>query len=477
MQFCLWVTVIEKLSKNHFRAILLVALLGLVISPIGGYVTYVTNPQSEVERQAELPPDRRNRIVGEADGITVITAHGQGGAPRFAGELIAFDSDGRLLYYNDSLDSYFDVDPIPNTSATVVYVGGNRMDITCDVIGGRTPCKRNVIETVNLTTGEVTRLFSTPGKDTVWHDVDRLNETHYLIADIDGDRVFIIDISSGAITWQWSVRRHFDPVDSGGDYPNDWTHLNDVEHLDNGWIMLSLRNQDQVVFVDPGRGMLANWTLGADDDRDILYEQHNPDYIPAGDGGPAVLVADTENSRIVEYQQTGNSWQRSWVWIDSTLQWPRDADRLPNGHTLITDTHGSRVIEINETGHVVWTAEVFGGYEAERLGTGDESEGGKSARLLDLPNRTESDRTFRRKEDTSVLFVVKSMAADFVRAIRDTIPSIILNGLLFIRPRWMSSLDLVLVALSCITVLVWGGLEVRWSTFTVRSPIVRRNDR
>ncbi len=57
------------------------------------------------------------------------------------------------------------------------------------------------------------------------------------------------------------------------------------------------------------------------------------------------------------------------------LSWPRDADRLPNGNTLITDSRAvpvTRVIEINSGGDLVWEFEVpitFGNlfYESDRL--------------------------------------------------------------------------------------------------------------
>jgi len=66
----------------------------------------------------------------------------------------------------------------------------------------------------------------------------------------------------------------------------------------------------------------------------------------------------------------------------------RDADRLPNGNTLITDTHGNRVMAINESGDIVWEVESTLPYDAERLETGAESESGQSARELGLESRT-----------------------------------------------------------------------------------------
>ena len=53
------------------------------------------------------------------------------------------------------------------------------------------------------------------------------------------------------------------------------------------------------------------------------------------------------------------------------LDWPRDADRLPNGNTLITDSRNGRIIEVTPSGEVVWS---YGGlkvpYDADLLPDG-----------------------------------------------------------------------------------------------------------
>lgn len=51
------------------------------------------------------------------------------------------------------------------------------------------------------------------------------------------------------ITWEWDAQRDF-LTSSGGAYPKDWTPVNDVGVLKDGRIMVSLRNQDRVVFLD-----------------------------------------------------------------------------------------------------------------------------------------------------------------------------------------------------------------------------------
>ena len=76
-------------------------------------------------------------------------------------------------------------------------------------------CTRNGIERVNLTTGEVTDIWSeaTPGKEaTRYHDVDRLNETHFVVADIFLDRVFIVNTRDGQVEWTWNASDVFRPT-------------------------------------------------------------------------------------------------------------------------------------------------------------------------------------------------------------------------------------------------------------------------
>ncbi|MGM0591288.1 MAG: aryl-sulfate sulfotransferase, partial [Halobacteriota archaeon] len=283
------------------------------------------------DRSPVVPP-RENLTVVATDSNAFISDENDGA--RAQAELVAFAPDGRIYYYENDHTRYWDVDPVPGTTATVEFVYADHLDP--EECGGEVVCTRNGVERVNLTTGERTDVYSriTPGKhSTRWHDVDRIDENRLLVADIARDRVFVVNATTGLLEWEWDVQSDFD-VDSGGPYPEDWTHLNDVEYVEiagRDAVMVSLRNHDQVVFVDFERGLVEDWTLGADDDHGTLYEQHNPDYVPPERGGPAVLVADSENGRVVEYQRERGEWRRTWTWADDRLQWPRDADRLPNG--------------------------------------------------------------------------------------------------------------------------------------------------
>lgn len=395
------------------------------------------------------------QVTEPRDNITVVTTSQIGN-----NHITAVAADGSILYHNDTYRIYNDVDPSPEGDTTVLYVATDRLNRSaCD---STTACHLHVIEQVNLSTGETTRLYShiNPVTRLQWHDVDRIDDHRLLIADISRDRAFIINLSTGVTEWEWDAQSDF-PVQGGGTYPGDWTHMNDVEYLD-GRVMVNLRNQDQVVFIDLETGLQESWTLGEDDNHSILYEQHNPDYIPEEQGGPAILVGDSENNRVVEYQREDGKWRRSWVWRDVQMQWPRDADRLPNGHTLITDSDGNRVLEIDRSGNMVWQMSIQGVYDAERLGTGDESTGGQSAAELGLAwtavDDSDSSGENNRNEGAD-----RGLFSTVLLTIKDLLPSILVNSVLYVLPGWMGFIELMALLTTVGTLGVWGIVEYRWA--------------
>ncbi|RRJ33755.1 arylsulfotransferase family protein [Halocatena pleomorpha] len=433
----------SALSRNRLRAVFVVALLFsaavLATAASGGVST------ASKESTPNAPP---------TDNHTVVTESGRHGT------ITAYAPNGEIVYYNDTHTKYFDVDPVAENPMVVEYTATDTIHTkgpTCS----DPPCAKNVLERVNLKTGEVDVLYErydhqeTAGE---WHDAVRINGTHVLIADILDDQVFIVDTETEIIEWLWDAQSDY-PVDGGGPYPHDWAHINDVEYIENGTnagkIMVSLRNQDQVAFIDPETGLQENWTLGAEDNYSTMFEQHNPDYIPASRGGPAVVVADSENGRIQEFQRNNGSWVRSWEWSDEQMQWPRDADRLPNSNTLVTDTHGNRVMEIAPNGAIEWQVESTLPYEAERLETGVESTKGKSAETLGYESRTADNATAGDGDGFSPLDTI----ADGVQSV---VPHRITNGILFVSPVWMGTQEFAVVAFGLLVGLTWITLEIKW---------------
>ncbi|WP_246984035.1 arylsulfotransferase family protein [Halorientalis marina] len=407
---------------------LLAVRLGFVFVIVvsGGYVAAAFVTAADSPAISEAPPTQ-NITVATTTRVRQAQA-------KENGEIVAYAPDGSILYYNETLNIYDDVDPVEGEDATVEYVGAKHLPP--EDCPNTVRCSRNVVERVDLSSGETTRLYAEVTKGTTntrWHDVDRINESHLLVGDISEHRIFVVDHRRDEITWTWNASDYFDPNSTGGDYPGDWAHLNDVEMLEDGRIVTSLRNLDVVVFIRPDEGVLEEWTLGGPGS-DRLHGQHNPDYIPEENGGPALLIADSGANRIVEFQRVNGSWERSWVWKDRRLSWGRDADRLPGGNTLITDTNGNRVLEVDERGEVVWQVRVPTGYEAERVATGDESESGNSAQSLGLESQYVDERV--------------------------PLPTYFVHSAQYLAPVWLDLTGVGLAIISVCGTFVWGLFEV-----------------
>jgi outer membrane protein assembly factor BamB len=244
------------------------------------------------------------------------------------------------------------------------------------------------------------------------HDVDRLENGNTAIVDMGNDRAFVVN-ESGAVTWEWQAENHLSrgtefheeyagPADPGGEA--DWTHVNDIDKLDNGNFQLSIRNFDIVIEVDPETKNITN-VVGEPGNTEILDHQHNPYELRNG----TVLVADSGNDRVVELNATTDEivWQYGGKGL---LHWPRDADRLPNGNTLIVDTFNNRVVEINERGEVVWSySGVQMPYTADRLSVPEEDhETVPGAELQSRHRGTDSLQSTLKQAEAYAAFVFPS---------------------------------------------------------------------
>ncbi|SEV98851.1 aryl-sulfate sulfotransferase [Natrinema salifodinae] len=217
------------------------------------------------------------------------------------------------------------------------------------------------------------------------HDVERLENGETAIADMGNDRAFTID-RDGETTWEWHAEDHLTPgtpfheeyggPEKEGEH-DDWTHMNDIDRLENGNFQISIRNFDVIIEVDPETDEIVD-TVGEPGNDSMMDHQHNPHRIEA-EG--TMVVADSENSRIIELdlETEAHIWRYTGPSNDH-LQWPRDADRLPNGNTLITDSRNNRVLEIDPDGEIVWQFDDLAGeviplpYEADRIGADEQSD-------------------------------------------------------------------------------------------------------
>jgi PGF-CTERM protein len=315
-----------------------------------------------------------------ADGTTVVSVQGarfgtEEGPKKTNARLVAFGPRGQVRWVHESADEVvwgYDVDPLENGNLFVV--GTFREDGH-----GKT-----MLFEFDPRTQE--RVWTARLNVTDTHDADLLDDHRVAVAHMrgydnatgeNGDGLLIYNRTSDAVeaSWRFDADGGY-PAEGGGDYVEDWTHLNDVDHLGGDRYLLSPRNFDQVVVVNLSSGEVE-LRLGEDDDHGTLRRQHNPQYLEAADGSPTVLVADSDNDRVVEYERTGDGWERTWrLEGGDGLNWPRDADRLPNGNTLVVDSRNDRVLEVRPDGEAVW--EVYAPwlvYDAERVRYGDEARG------------------------------------------------------------------------------------------------------
>ncbi|RBI60846.1 hypothetical protein DMJ13_17880 [halophilic archaeon] len=307
--------------------------------------------------------DQSAKVNGElrktAQNVTFISA--QGGSVHVyehAGVLVAVHTDSKqVIWRHDKYRRYMDIDPIGNDR--ILFVAGER-------VNGSTFQRIAVL--MNWRTGEVHKKFKVP-RDT--HDIDYLGGDRFAIADKKNHRISIYNSSNNSTAWEFDYRKHYSKSAGGG--PGDWTHLNDVDSINNGSAFLaSPRNFDRVMSINRSTKEVE-WTLGEEDNYNIMRAQHNP--VLLSKNPLTVLVADSENQRIVEYQRKNGEWKRVWGYRGD-LHWPRDADRLPNGNTLITDTLNDRVVEVTPDREIVWEFHVERStYDVERLQHGDEPAG------------------------------------------------------------------------------------------------------
>lgn len=341
-------------NRRRARLLVLGAILVLVAPTVASSVVYDSAaPTGQVTR---------------ADDVVFVGVQGQFAAAG-TGRVVAVERDSRRLLWSYADASagedvlYYDVDP----------VGDDRVLFVEEVKG-----QRATVLVVNWRTDEVVERFPVPS-DT--HDVDALGDDRYVVADKFHHRAYVYDAGSGAVVWEYNFSNHFPEYPAAGAAPSTqpsraggYTHLNDVDVVDNGSaFLLSPRNFNRVVLVDR-ETKETEWTLGAQNDTTTLNRQHNPTIVSRDP--LTVLVADSANGRAVEYRRTDDgTWERTWEYRGQ-LVWPRDADRLPNGNTLIVASAEQRVLEVTPDREVVWERRVTSmPYDAELLEHGDEPAG------------------------------------------------------------------------------------------------------
>ena len=370
------------MRRRPSNALLAAVLLACALGAVPALAPAAASPAVDGQAADERPC--AGTISQQPDALTVVSVQGakynDSGAYKTPARIVAYHPNGSVAWVHRSARQYgvawsYDVDPLPN---------GNLFVTSTKRVDGE---GKTLLYELDAATGDPLWSEQLDLHDT--HDADMLNRTHVVVANMrnydedagrNDDRLAIYNRTSDEVEWSWYFREHYDRS-VGGPYAEDWTHVNDVDAVGDRYLLASPRNFDQAILVDRRTGEIE-LKLGSHGDHDVLKRQHNPDYLESEDGAPTFLVADSENERIVEYAREDGEWNRTWsAGGHETLNWPRDADRLPNGNTLIGDSRNDRVLEVTSDGEVVW--EVYAPYlvyDVERI-PGDGSSGPTMADL------------------------------------------------------------------------------------------------
>lgn len=165
----------------------------------------------------------------------------------------------------------------------------------------------------------------------------------------------------GRTVWEWRSWEHLDPakdvITAIQENRSEWTHGNAVIELPDGNLLVSFRNISTIIKIARQTGQIV-WKLGAPP----LSAQHAPALLPNGnilifDNGPHRLDQVFTFSRAIEVNPATNEivWKYQepipWNFYSPHIS---NAQRLPNGNTLINEGAFGRFFEVTSEGEVVW---------------------------------------------------------------------------------------------------------------------------
>jgi hypothetical protein len=173
---------------------------------------------------------------------------------------------------------------------------------------------------------------------------------------------YLVELTTaGRPIWEYHIWEHLDPETdriTAIQEPRDaWTNGNGLAELPNGDIVVSFRTISTIVIIERTTGTII-WKLGAPP----LCGQHAPTPLTNGnllifDNGPHRLDHPIPFSRVIEIELA----TKEIVWEyrekrESNFFSPRisNAQRLPNGNTLICEGDFGRLFEVTASGEIVW---------------------------------------------------------------------------------------------------------------------------
>lgn len=313
--------------------------------------------------------------------------------------LAAVDMSGAIAweYLNGDLGILYEYEPLPNGNLLCIATG-SLYEITP---GGEIAWEHHAV--------------------TAHHDVDLLSDgsiiylyNDVLPAEFDdflvlADAIQILDRESREVLWDWKLYDHMTGAGNGRDPWNqglfdmtrlhrvcpycweneivdtnlrDWTHTNTV-YFDEAEssILINLRNLNRMMKISYPSGEVL-WTLGDGGDfgEGLFSHAHDPMVLDNGnillfDNGLHRPGSPDEYSRAIELNVDAAAGSAEIVWEyretpDFFSSAFGDADRLPNGNTLIADSVNGRIVEVTPGHEIAWEMRLpdsYMIYKAERV--------------------------------------------------------------------------------------------------------------
>ena len=190
----------------------------------------------------------------------------------------------------------------------------------------------------------------------VSHDADRLPNGNTLIVwccSNNKNAAIVKEVNpKGAVVWSWSAKRHFNKPPYKDISFEGWTHANAASRLPNGNTLINLRNFDLTIEVDPQGKVVWFFDCGF-----LGKYPHEPEILPNGNMVIAIHCPPPGCwDQIVEIERKTK--EIVWRFTIPGMKVTRDADRLPNGNTLIVER--IKIFEVTPEGEIVWRLRVRG---------------------------------------------------------------------------------------------------------------------
>jgi len=202
---------------------------------------------------------------------------------------------------------------------------------------------------------------------------------------VHGDKIVEIDPETHQILWEWRLRDYVDPVAHHHememaklvDGSRPWSHCNTLKYYPDyrfrgkrtDAVLLNSRHLDTFWMIDRATGDILwscgqHGTIGRRDppEEPLFSHAHDVEKLPNGN----FLMYDNGNYRAeplsraleIRIDFAAKTASEVWSWTEPGFRlydWCMgDANRLPNGNTLITNSLMGRIIEVTRSGDKVW---------------------------------------------------------------------------------------------------------------------------